>query len=145
VFVVVAAGMANKQIAARLGISLQKLHRGRSMRKLQLRSLAKLVRLAEKERSVPAQPCEPALDQGLVPPPPPPPTLRTPVSSHTELLRENLPCLILVQPPRSDRNNNRLRTRFLRHPGSFRVRGRALPLRAGSEDVVIEDLAPMRR
>jgi DNA-binding CsgD family transcriptional regulator len=54
VFLLVAAGMANKQIAARLGISLQtvKLHRGRLMRKLQLHSVADLVRLAEKARSL---------------------------------------------------------------------------------------------
>jgi RNA polymerase sigma factor (sigma-70 family) len=54
VFLLVAAGMANKQIAARLGVSLQtvKLHRGRLMRKLQLHSVAELVRLAEKVRSL---------------------------------------------------------------------------------------------
>jgi RNA polymerase sigma factor (sigma-70 family) len=53
VFLLVAAGMANKQIAARLGISLQtvKLHRGRLMRKLHLHSVAELVRLAEKAQS----------------------------------------------------------------------------------------------
>jgi RNA polymerase sigma factor (sigma-70 family) len=54
VFLLVAAGMANKQIAARLGVSLQtvKLHRGRLMQKLQLHSVAELVRLAEKARSL---------------------------------------------------------------------------------------------
>jgi DNA-binding CsgD family transcriptional regulator len=54
VFLLVAAGMANKQIAARLGVSLQtvKLHRGRLVRKLQLHSVAELVRLAEKARSL---------------------------------------------------------------------------------------------
>jgi len=54
VFLLVAAGMPNKRIAARLGISLQtvKLHRGRLMRKLQLHSVAELVRLAEKARSL---------------------------------------------------------------------------------------------
>jgi RNA polymerase sigma factor (sigma-70 family) len=54
VFQLVAAGMANKRIAARLGICLQtvKLHRGRLMRKLQLHSVAELVRLAEKARSL---------------------------------------------------------------------------------------------
>jgi RNA polymerase sigma factor (sigma-70 family) len=54
VFLLVAAGMANKQIAARLGVSLQtvKFHRGRLMRKLQLHSVAELVRLAEKARSL---------------------------------------------------------------------------------------------
>jgi uncharacterized protein YecE (DUF72 family) len=41
--------------AARLGVSLQtvKLHRGRLMRKLQLRSVPELVRLAEKAGSLP--------------------------------------------------------------------------------------------
>jgi RNA polymerase sigma factor (sigma-70 family) len=55
VFHLVAAGMPNKRIAARLGISLQtvKLHRGRLMRKLQLPSVAELVRLAEKAGSLP--------------------------------------------------------------------------------------------
>jgi RNA polymerase sigma factor (sigma-70 family) len=54
VFLLVAAGMANKRIAARRGVSLQtvKLHRGRLMRKLQLPSVAELVRLAEKARSL---------------------------------------------------------------------------------------------
>jgi DNA-binding CsgD family transcriptional regulator len=54
VFLLVAAGMPNKRIAARLGVSLPtvKLHRGRLMRKLQLRSLAELARLAEKARSL---------------------------------------------------------------------------------------------
>jgi DNA-binding CsgD family transcriptional regulator len=54
VFRLVAAGWANKQIAARLGVCLQtvKLHRGRLMRKLQLHSVAELARLAEKERSL---------------------------------------------------------------------------------------------
>ena len=52
VFLLVAAGMPNKRIAARLGLSLatEKLHRGRLMRKLQLHSVAELVRLAEKAR-----------------------------------------------------------------------------------------------
>jgi RNA polymerase sigma factor (sigma-70 family) len=55
VFLLVAAGMPNKRIAARLGISLQtvKLHRGRLMRKLRLHSVAELVRLAEKAGSLP--------------------------------------------------------------------------------------------
>jgi len=54
VFLLVAAGMANKGIAARLGVCLQtvKLHRGRLMRKLQLHSVAELVRLAEKAGSL---------------------------------------------------------------------------------------------
>jgi DNA-binding CsgD family transcriptional regulator len=54
VFLLVAAGMANKRIAARLGDSLQtvKLHRGRLMRKLQLPSVAELVRLAEQAGSL---------------------------------------------------------------------------------------------
>jgi DNA-binding NarL/FixJ family response regulator len=53
-FLLAAAGMANKQIAARLGVCLQtvKLHRGRLMRKLQLHSVAELARLAEKARSL---------------------------------------------------------------------------------------------
>jgi DNA-binding CsgD family transcriptional regulator len=54
VFLLVAAGMPNKRIAARLGVTLPtvKLHRGRLMRKLQLRSVAELARLAEKARSL---------------------------------------------------------------------------------------------
>jgi RNA polymerase sigma factor (sigma-70 family) len=54
VFFLVAAGLANKRIAARLGVCLQtvKLHRGRLMRKLQLRSVAALVRWAEQARSL---------------------------------------------------------------------------------------------
>jgi RNA polymerase sigma factor (sigma-70 family) len=54
VFLLVAAGLTNKQIAARLGVCLQtvKLHRGRLMRKLQLHSVAELVRLAEQARSL---------------------------------------------------------------------------------------------
>jgi FixJ family two-component response regulator len=54
VFLLVAGGLPNKQIAARLNVSLQtvKLHRGRVMRKHQLHSVAELVRLAEKARSV---------------------------------------------------------------------------------------------
>ena len=52
VFLLVATGMPNKRIAARLGLSLPtvKLHRGRLMRKLQLDSVVELVRLAEKAR-----------------------------------------------------------------------------------------------
>src|SRR5262249_34956807 len=54
VFHLVAGGMPNKRIAACLGVCLQtvKLHRGRLMRKLQLHSVAELVRLAEKSRSL---------------------------------------------------------------------------------------------
>jgi DNA-binding CsgD family transcriptional regulator len=54
VFHLVTAGVPNKQIAARLGVCVQtvKLHRGRLMRKLQLHSVAELVRLAEKARSL---------------------------------------------------------------------------------------------
>jgi RNA polymerase sigma factor (sigma-70 family) len=54
VFLLIAAGMANKQIAARLGISLPtvKLHRGRLMRKLHIHSVAELARLAEQARSL---------------------------------------------------------------------------------------------
>jgi FixJ family two-component response regulator len=52
VFLLVAAGMANKNIATRLGVCLQtvKLHRGHVMEKLQLDSVADLVQLAEKAR-----------------------------------------------------------------------------------------------
>ena len=54
VFHLVAAGLPNKRIAIRLGIRLPtvKLHRGRLMRKLQLQSVAELVRLAEQARSL---------------------------------------------------------------------------------------------
>jgi FixJ family two-component response regulator len=54
VFGLVAVGLANKNIAARLGLCLQtvKLHRGRVMQKLQVNSVADLVRLAEKAKSV---------------------------------------------------------------------------------------------
>jgi DNA-binding CsgD family transcriptional regulator len=54
VFHLVADGLPNKRIAARLGVCLQtvKLHRGRLMRKLQLHSVTELVRLAEKARSL---------------------------------------------------------------------------------------------
>jgi DNA-binding NarL/FixJ family response regulator len=50
VFLLVADGMPNKQIAARLGVCLQtvKFHRGRLILKFQLHSVAELVRLAEK-------------------------------------------------------------------------------------------------
>jgi FixJ family two-component response regulator len=50
VLLLVAAGMPNKRIAAHLGVCLQtvELHRGRLMRKLQLHSVAELVRWAEK-------------------------------------------------------------------------------------------------
>lgn len=56
IFLLVAAGMANKKIAMQLDISLQtvKLYRGRVMKKLELDSVADLVRLAEKEKSVAA-------------------------------------------------------------------------------------------
>jgi RNA polymerase sigma factor (sigma-70 family) len=52
VFLLVAAGMPNKNIAAHLAVSLQtvKLYRGRVMQKLQLDSVADLVRLAEKAK-----------------------------------------------------------------------------------------------
>lgn len=53
VFDLVAAGMANKNIAIHLHLSLQtvKLHRGRVMLKLQVDSIADLVRLAERLKS----------------------------------------------------------------------------------------------
>ena len=61
VFHLVAAGMANKNIAAQLGICLQtvKLHRGRVMEKLRLVSVADLVHLAEKAATLPPGPGSP--------------------------------------------------------------------------------------
>lgn len=52
VFLLVAIGMANKNIATRLGVALQtvKLHRGHVMEKLQLESIADLVQFAERAR-----------------------------------------------------------------------------------------------
>ena len=46
----VVAGRANKQIAAELGLSLVtvKVHRGQVMRKMQARSVAELVRMADR-------------------------------------------------------------------------------------------------
>jgi FixJ family two-component response regulator len=54
VFLLVAAGMANKNIATRLGVCIQtvKLHRGHVMQKLQLDSVADLVLFAEKATAV---------------------------------------------------------------------------------------------
>jgi DNA-binding NarL/FixJ family response regulator len=54
VFFLVAAGMANKNIATCLGVCLQtvKLHRGHVMHKLQLDSIADLVHLAEKAHAL---------------------------------------------------------------------------------------------
>ena len=54
VFLLVAAGLPNKNIASQLGICLQtvKLHRGRLMQKLEVDSIADLVRLAEQSRSI---------------------------------------------------------------------------------------------
>jgi FixJ family two-component response regulator len=54
VFLLVAAGMANKTIATRLGVCLQtvKLHRSHVMQKLRLDSVADLVHLAEKAAAV---------------------------------------------------------------------------------------------
>jgi RNA polymerase sigma factor (TIGR02999 family) len=54
VFLLVAAGLANQRIAARLGVGVptEKLPRGRLMRKLHLASVADLVRWAEAARSL---------------------------------------------------------------------------------------------
>jgi FixJ family two-component response regulator len=54
----VITGMLNKQIAAELGISEEtvKIHRGRIMQKLDVASVAELVRLCEKAGIRPAQP-----------------------------------------------------------------------------------------
>ncbi len=54
----VIAGMLNKQIAVGLGISEEtvKIHRGRVMHKLGMRSVAELVRLCEKAGIAPAEP-----------------------------------------------------------------------------------------
>jgi len=53
VFVLVVKGMRNKQIAEKLGRSEKtiKVHRSRVMRKLQVKSLAELVQLAEKSKT----------------------------------------------------------------------------------------------
>ena len=53
----VAAGRANKQIAAELGISVVtvKVHRGQVMHKMRAKSVAELVRSADK-LGVPAEP-----------------------------------------------------------------------------------------
>ena len=53
VFVLVVKGMRNKQIAEKLRISEKtiKVHRGRVMRKSQVKSLAELVQLAEKSKT----------------------------------------------------------------------------------------------
>jgi FixJ family two-component response regulator len=50
VLVLVVAGMMNKQIAGRLGVTVAtvKAHRGRAMQKMQVDSLAELVRMAER-------------------------------------------------------------------------------------------------
>ena len=54
VLLLAAAGLANKNIATRLGVCIQtvKLHRGRVMRKLQLNSVAELVHFAAQARSI---------------------------------------------------------------------------------------------
>ena len=54
----VITGMLNKQVARRLGISEEtvKIHRGRVMQKLGIRSVAELVRLCEKAGVSPAEP-----------------------------------------------------------------------------------------
>jgi FixJ family two-component response regulator len=50
VMILVAAGRANKQVAGEMGVNLAtvKLHRGQIMRKMRARSLADLVRMADK-------------------------------------------------------------------------------------------------
>lgn len=62
VLLLVAAGLANKNIAARLGVSLQtvKLHRGRLMEKLQFDSVAQLVQFADRARASLPDPTSPA-------------------------------------------------------------------------------------
>ena len=51
------AGLLNKQIAAKIGISeaTVKLHRGQAMRKVSARSLADLVRMADKIGPMPTK------------------------------------------------------------------------------------------
>lgn len=58
VFLLVIAGLLNKQIAAKLGAALRtiKTHRGRVMHKLGVESVAALVRLAQKVDVTPAPP-----------------------------------------------------------------------------------------
>ena len=56
VMALVVSGLLNKQIASELGTTLAtvKLHRAQMMRKMQARSLAELVRMAEKLRLFPS-------------------------------------------------------------------------------------------
>jgi RNA polymerase sigma factor (sigma-70 family) len=61
VFALVVAGSLNKQIAGQLGISEQtvKVHRGRVMKKMRVRSLAELVHIAERMGGIPMPPVSP--------------------------------------------------------------------------------------
>ena len=65
--VLVVAGLQNKQIAHEIGVTeaTVKVHRGQLMRKMRARSLAELVRMADKLKLSHPK-VERALDQGLI-------------------------------------------------------------------------------